>query len=377
MVRLDGTYGNICRISFDGNHRASIGLLRDGVYGTDWRITDMFFSNLATGIQYGGTSDQGQDLTAIMRCRFSRCGTGLKMTNQNCMGIYAWYCLFEDCRTAIDNGGGFAMPMCSVFLRSAVVDITTGQNGYPVLNNTSVGSKMFLDNSQSQWCMVMANNNKVYNATDTTVMKNVDVALDNTILSRSGSGPVFSSGKPNFVCVGNTFTIPNPVQAAARSCILEQKIVDASTLAVPSAIRLPGTPRNNHRKIFEIQKNAGDVAAEIQSKITAASSRTGRQQPGRSFSQGRVQPQEYHCYSSQSRHAVGRRWRRSRRRRSEHFVERERHGPLFQALRTDAGDHKRNLLCSCRSERGFDDGGKCRPARRPHLLRPGGAHGQY
>ena len=187
MVRLDGTYGNICRISFDGNHRASIGLLRDGVYGTDWRITDMFFSNLATGIQYGGSSDQGQDLTAIMRCRFSRCGTGLKMTNQNCMGIYAWYCLFEDCRTAIDNGGGFAMPMCNVFLRSAVVDITTGQNGYPVLNNTSVGSKMFLDNSQSPWCMVMANNNKVYNATDATVMKNVDVALDNTILSRSGS----------------------------------------------------------------------------------------------------------------------------------------------------------------------------------------------
>ena len=73
----------------------------------------MFFSNLATGIQYGGCSDLGQDLTAIMRCRFSRCGTGLKMTNQNCMGIYAWYCLFEDCRTAIDNGGGFAMPMCN------------------------------------------------------------------------------------------------------------------------------------------------------------------------------------------------------------------------------------------------------------------------
>ncbi len=271
MVRLDGTYGNICRISFDGNHRASIGLLRDGVYGTDWRITDMFFSNLATGIQYGGSSDQGQDLTAIMRCRFSRCGTGLKMTNQNCMGIYAWYCLFEDCRTAIDNGGGFAMPMCDVFLRSAVVDITTGQNGYPVLNNTSVGSKMFLDISQSPWCMVMANNNKVYNATDATVMKNVDVALDNTILSRSGPGPVFSSGKPNFVCIGNTFTIPNPVKGAARSCVLEQKIVDASTLAVPSAIRLPGTPRNNHRKIFEIQENAGDIAAEIQSKITAAS----------------------------------------------------------------------------------------------------------
>ena len=129
---------------------------------------------------------------------------------------------------------------------------------------------MYSDNSQSQWCMVMANNNKVYNATDTTVMKNVDVALDNTILSRRGSGPVFGSGKPNFVCVGNTFTIRSRCKRRTK-LHSGKKIVAASTLAVPSAIRLPGTPRNHHRKIFEIQKNAGDVAAEIQSQITAAS----------------------------------------------------------------------------------------------------------
>jgi hypothetical protein len=51
---------------------------------------------------------------------------------------------------------------------------------------------------------------------------------------------------------------------------LEQKLVAAATLPVPAVVRLPGTPRNRHRKVFEFRRGTGDDARELQQQILAA-----------------------------------------------------------------------------------------------------------
>jgi hypothetical protein len=51
---------------------------------------------------------------------------------------------------------------------------------------------------------------------------------------------------------------------------VEQKTVGAAALPVPDTVRLPGTPPNRHRKVFEVRKGTGDDAREFQEQILAA-----------------------------------------------------------------------------------------------------------
>ena len=163
----------------------------------------------------------------------------------------------------------------------------------------------------------------------------------------------------------------------ARSRILEQKIVDASTIAVPSDITPSRAAAEPQAEDLRNPKDAGDITAEIQSKITAASLEPAGSNPVVHFPKG-----EYSLNSTIAIPAncdmqlvgdgggagsggVSISWSGSGT------------GPLLQALGSDPVDDKRHLLCSRWPKRGLDDGGKCRSARRPYLLRRGGAHGQY
>ncbi len=270
MFRLDGTYGNISRLSFDGKGKAEVGLLRDGGYGTDWRITDLHVKNVGVGIQWGRWGGLGQDLSSMMRCRFTNCGTGILATGQNCLGPYAWYCLFEDCNVGIDSGGGFVQPAECVFLRSKVSDISRGQHGYMILNNTSIGSKCFLGSTGAPMTTCLALGNRIYNTLDPLAMQGVNVMLDNVIRSRTTIGPALNMTRANTMLVGNTFTVEQPVATSGRYFIADQKIVDPATLPVPTTLRLPGVPENRHRKVFEVRPDTGDDAKEIQQQIDAA-----------------------------------------------------------------------------------------------------------
>ena len=213
MFRLNGTYGAVSRLTLDGRGVAQTGILRDGEYGTDWRITDVFVKDVkGAGIQWGGDSGQGEDLSVMMRRRFTRCGIGITATNQNAMGPYAWYCLFEDCGVGMDNMVGFVHSIGNVYLRSRECDIKNGYIGYMILNNTSIDSQRFLGFIEEK-TMCMANNNKIYNTRDPVAMQGVGVMLDNVIRSRSNAGPALLLGRPNTLAVGNTFTVKSPVQS--------------------------------------------------------------------------------------------------------------------------------------------------------------------
>jgi len=51
---------------------------------------------------------------------------------------------------------------------------------------------------------------------------------------------------------------------------LDNSVVDTNAIPFPDTISLPGTPQNRNRKIFDVAKNTGNDAKEIQSKIDSA-----------------------------------------------------------------------------------------------------------
>lgn len=288
MFRLDGTYGSVSRLTFEGKGKAKIGVLRDGEYGTAWRLTDLFFQDLGVGIQWGGASDKGEDLSVMTRCRFTRCGKGITATNQNAMGLYAWYCLFEDCGAGIDNGVGFIQSIANVYLRSKECDIRNGYVSYVILNNTSIDSKCFLG-PISDRTVTMANGNRIYNTTDPVAMQGVNVMLDNVVCSVppparrcSWRGPI-----PSAWAILSQSIIRS--RRGGRFFIAEQKIVSPASLPVPTAVSLPGVPENKHRKVFEIRPGTGDDAGEIQAMIDAAAKEPAGSNPVLHFAKGSYQ----------------------------------------------------------------------------------------
>lgn len=288
MFRLDGTYGNISRLMFDGKDKAKIGILRDGEYGSDWRLTDLLLQDLGVGIQWGGTSDKGQDLSPMIRCHFTRCAKGVTATNQNAMALFAWDCLFQDCGIGIDNGVGYVEAMRNVFLRSRECDIKGGQIGYAVLNNTSIDSRCFLG-PINDMTVAMANGNRIYDTIDPVAMQGVNVMLDNVIRSRTSAGPALRMARSNTLCVGNTFTVDNPVQTAGSFFSADQKVVAREALPRPASVLVPGVPQNRHRKIFEVRLQTGADAREIQQQIDAAAKEPAGSNPVLHFPKGTYQ----------------------------------------------------------------------------------------
>lgn len=51
---------------------------------------------------------------------------------------------------------------------------------------------------------------------------------------------------------------------------LDNSVVDTTAIAFPDTVSLPGTPQNPGRKVFDVAKNTGNDALEIQSKIDSA-----------------------------------------------------------------------------------------------------------
>jgi hypothetical protein len=289
MLILDGTYTSISRLTFDGKNIAGVGLMRDGGYGTDTRVTDLVCKDLTdAGVQFGGASDQGQDLSMIERCRFTNCANyGLRATNANVMGLYCMWCLFEDCGAGIENGAGSTHSIGNVFLRSKNYDIGGGWQNYLVYKNISVGSKTFFSQMTTRNCMNLALGNAVYNTTGNYCTAPVDVMVDNVFAS---THPFQFAGRDNALLVGNTFTTAFPaIPQDDRYFIAQQKIVDVSSITVPSTIALPGAPQNKNRKIFEVAQNTSDDAAEIQKEIDAACKEAVGSNPVVHFSKGTYQ----------------------------------------------------------------------------------------
>jgi hypothetical protein len=60
---------------------------------------------------------------------------------------------------------------------------------------------------------------------------------------------------------------------------LDQQILAPAKVAIPTTVRLPGTPTNRQRKIFEVRLGTGDDALELQTQLDAAAQEPAGSKP--------------------------------------------------------------------------------------------------
>jgi Pectate lyase superfamily protein len=208
MLRYDAWYCKVSRLAFDGRGKANSGLVRAGGFSTYCEISDLVFQDInGIALNLGNAEQDGAAEHAVLRCRFLRCKEGISTINWNTLDIYVWYCLFEDCGRGIYNRMGGYQAYGNVFLRSKEMDIGS-MNGmcFAVVNNTSIGSKVFAAGSAGNCYM---RGNRVYNTTEPAAV-NIGAALvmlDNTIVSRpEARGAIVNLHPAGSLMAGNTFT---------------------------------------------------------------------------------------------------------------------------------------------------------------------------
>ncbi len=103
---------------------------------------------------------------------------------------------------------------------------------------------------------------------------------------KPGVGGFLSLGKVAFYDAkdSNIMTDPAGLLLAAQEVYgsyeqLEQKFVAPEKLPAPAEVRLPATPPNRHRKIFEMRPGTGDDARELQAQINAAAKQPAGSKP--------------------------------------------------------------------------------------------------
>ena len=282
MWGLDAWYCKVSRFTFDGRGKAGAGLMRWNNFSTYCELSDLWFKDIkGHGICLGSNTNnhEGQAEHAILRCRFSRCDTGILTADWNTMDIYVWWCLFEDCRRGVHNNMGGYQAFENTFLRSTDSDLSTQNNHvFNIVNNTSIGSKRFIGQFAARGYV---QGNKIYDTLDPIALPATECLIGNLVRSREGhTGPCIQTGPKNHFLAGNTFTVASPAgTGGGRTVCVGEKLVDAGTVPTPTTLRLPGTPPNKHRKVFEVRVGTGDDAKEIQLQIDAAAAEPAGSNP--------------------------------------------------------------------------------------------------
>ena len=282
MWGLDAWYCKVSRFTFDGRGKAGTGLMRWNNFSTYCELSDLWFKDIkGHGICLGSNTNnhEGQAEHAILRCRFRRCDTGILTADWNTMDIYVWWCLFEDCRRGVHNNMGGYQAFENIFLRSTDSDLSTQNNHvFNIVNNTSIGSKRFIGTFAARGYV---QGNQIYDTLDPIALPATECLIGNLVRSREGhTGPCIQAGPKNHFLAGNTFTVAGPVgTGGGRTVSLAQQIVEAGAVPTPATLRLPGTPPNKHRKVFEVRAGTGDDAQEIQQQIDAAAAEPAGSHP--------------------------------------------------------------------------------------------------
>jgi hypothetical protein len=215
----------------------------------------------------------------VLRCRFLRCETGLQTVNWNSMDVWVWYSRFEDCGRGVHNVMGNWHVWHSLFLRSRVADLGT-QNlmVFSAVNNTSVGSKCFLDfaTGHSWGSPVSMTGNRVLDPTGDWAVRlgnGGPYLLVDYVFRLPGKARGVRMTWGDQTLAGNAYTREGAVEEHGRFRRVGEKVVAAKD--VPDDLpTLPPTPPRKERKVFEVA--AGADAAAIQKQIDAAAKLAGR-----------------------------------------------------------------------------------------------------
>ncbi|HEY7118913.1 MAG TPA: glycosyl hydrolase family 28-related protein [Tepidisphaeraceae bacterium] len=279
LVQWDAWYSKFSRLTLDGAGRAAIDLLYGPAFSTYNQTSDIVFKDAQSGLVFGGPKTNGQAENEVLRCQFLRCGAGVQTVNWNSMDIWVWYCRFEDCGRGVHNVMGNWHVWESLFLRSRTADLST-QNlmAFSVVNNTSVGSKCFLDfNTGHSWgSPTSITGNRILDPTGDWAISLGNagpyLVVDNTFrLSEHARAIRMTWGDQTLA--GNTYSKADAVEERGRFRRVDEKVVDAKQIAsdLPA---LPATPKRQARKIFEVP--AGADGRAVQRAIDEAAKLAGQ-----------------------------------------------------------------------------------------------------
>jgi hypothetical protein len=292
MLSANGlAYSRLTRLTFDGQHRASVAIEQSWdnqrpQFDTGNEYSDVVFRNVEYGI-HGGFTGHGFAETSITRARFAgNSKAGVALGNFNALDIWVRESIFEDCAVGVtnDSGAGNNHVYDSVFLRSTVADMAMqNTGGFSARGNVSVGSKAFFVSGVSfnHPATVVLQDNIVVDFADESAIRLTNegpgVLLDNVFVSRErAAGPVVtwrSFYDADVASIGNVYTAATPIFNNGRLVTLDDRILQRQfvPLNVP---RVPGFRPVARREIVEVP--AGANAAAIQAAIDGAASRAGR-----------------------------------------------------------------------------------------------------
>ncbi len=261
VVQYDAWYSRISRLTIDGAGRAGVALAYGPTFSTYNETSDLVLRDAGIGLLLGDPAGMGQAENEVLRCHFLHCPVaGLKTSNFNCLDIWAWYCRFEDCGYAMFNGAGAFHAWQSLFLRSTIADVGSGNlDVFSFVNNTSIGSRCFIDFDNVQPGALPASicGNHIIDPTDDFPLRLGNggpyLVMDNIFTTTSG--PPRPSVKMSWLSqtlVGNTYATTNAVREAGRFQRLMEKVAKSGDSEVVAPV-LPPTPINQHRKIIELR----------------------------------------------------------------------------------------------------------------------------
>ena len=256
MVQWDAWYAKFSRLTLDGAGRAAVCLQYGPAFSTYNETSDLVFRDAKNGLCFGTPESAGQAENEVLRCQFLRCDIGLQTVNWNSMDIWVWYCRFEDCGRGIHNVMGNWHAWENLFLRSKICDVSiVNLMAFSVVNNTSVGSRCFLDFSSGHtW------------GSPTSI-------TGNRMLDPTGDWAVVLDNAGPYLVVDNVFRLPpNPRRAhdvgrpdagrqllfarrrgrgAGRFRRIDERVVSARE--IPDQLpELPTTPQRAARPVFEV-----------------------------------------------------------------------------------------------------------------------------
>jgi len=279
MFQWDAWYAKLSRLTFDGAGRAETCLRYGPHFSTYNETSDLILRDAKYGIVFGGPDSAGQAENEVLRCRFLRCGVGIQTVNWNSMDIWVWYCRFEDCGRGIHNVMGNWHAWENLFLRSKISDVSLmNLMAFSVVNNTSVGSKRFVDFSTGHtWgSPTSITGNRVLDPTGdwAMILDNAGpyLVVDNVMrLGNEARGVRMTWADQTLV--GNVYSKANAVEERGRFRRIKEKVVAAND--IPDSLpTLPPTPPRRQRRVFDLPTTAN--AAAIQQAIDQAARLTGQ-----------------------------------------------------------------------------------------------------
>jgi len=279
MFQWDAWYSKISRLTFDGAGSAAVALLYGPAFSTYNETSDLIFRDATNGLVLGGPQTAGQAENAVLRCQFVRCGIGVQTMNWNSMDVWVWYCRFEDCGRGVHNVMGNWHVWQSLFLRSAIADLSSmNLMAFSVVNNVSVGSRCFFDfSSDHTWgSPVSLTGNRVLDPTGdwAVVLDNAGpyLVVDNQF-RLSGTGRAVRMTWADQTLLGNAYTRTNAVEERGRFLRFAERTVRADEIPglVPA---LPPPPPRRHRKVLEVP--VGGDGQAIQQALNEAARLAGQ-----------------------------------------------------------------------------------------------------